>query len=82
MKTRYVLSMRKLHVLVFGVIVWACVVVMSWRDVQRAAQNDDLAPPTGDNVRKQAAYALKALLKVFGGDESKTADFLSFLGDF
>ena len=69
--------MKKLQLLVFGVLAWFCLVLMSWRDVQRVSENDDLEPPTGDNVRKQAGYALKALLKVFGGDESRAFDFVS-----
>ena len=50
---------------------------MSWRDIERVVKNDDLQPPTGDNVRKQASFALKALLKVFGGDKAKASDFVS-----
>ena len=50
---------------------------MSWRDVQRVSANGELAPPTGDNVRKQASYALNVLLKIFGGDEARASDFIS-----
>ena len=52
------------------------IVVMSWRSVEDLSKNDELQPPTGSNIRKQANYAVKLLMKCFGGDQNQTRDFV------